>query len=485
MDTYRLKGILSGLVILPKETEWVEFKHNNCDPEEIGEYISAIANSTALHGKRIGYVVWGIEDRTHKVLGTTFDPSAMKVQQQDLEHWLAIHLFPKSSFVFHQVEYEGKKVVLCEISQAVAQPVRFREYEYIRVGSHKKKLRDHADKARTLWDALSRMHFEDNVALSGVSQDDVLRLLHIRGYFGLLNQAIPITDKLVLERLSAEKFVNHVGGAVYDITNLGAILFAKDMNDFPRLSRKVLRVILYRGIDRVGENNQEKVGKLGYAVGFKGAMDYVQQLLPSGQIIAEALRQEVKVYPTIAVRELLANALIHQDFTVGGTGPMVEIFEDRIEIQNPGVPLTDLQRFIDAPPRSRNESLAAFMRRAGICEEQGLGIDRVISAVEFFQLPPPQFQIAEGHLRVTLFSPRKLGDMDQEERTRACYQHACLLYVSGKLMSNESLRKRFGIADSNYPQASRIIKDATVANLIKPYGDGISKKYAKYVPYWA
>ncbi|MDC4222968.1 MAG: hypothetical protein MPW15_01640 [Candidatus Manganitrophus sp.] len=99
----------------------------------------------------------------------------------------------------------------------------------------------------------------------------------------------------------------------------------------------------------------------------------------------------------MAVRELVANALIHQDFFVTGAGPTVEIFDDRIEITNPGEPLVEPQRFVDTPPRSRNEALASLMRRFRICEERGSGIDKVVFQIEFYQFPAPIFEVAGGN----------------------------------------------------------------------------------------
>ena len=81
----------------------------------------------------------------------------------------------------------------------------------------------------------------------------------------------------------------------------------------------------------------------------------------------------------LAIRELVANALLHQDFAVTDTGPMVEIFEDRLGITNPGLPLVEVDRFLDSPPRSRNEGIATLMMRVNICEGRGRGIDKVVS----------------------------------------------------------------------------------------------------------
>lgn len=191
------------------------------------------------------------------------------------------------------------------------------------------------------------------------------------------------------------------------------------------------------------------------------------------------------MYPDLAVRELVVNALIHQDFFITGTGPMVEIFEDRMEITNPGVPLVDPERFLDTPPRSRNEQLASLMRRMGICEERGSGVDKVVSEIEQYQLPAPMFEVAGDTTRVVLFAPRPLSKMDKADRVRACYQHACLRYVGRDFMTNSTLRQRFGIEDQNIAQASRLIKEALEAGVILPYDEHAAPKLMKYIPSWA
>jgi ATP-dependent DNA helicase RecG len=218
----------------------------------------------------------------------------------------------------------------------------------------------------------------------------------------------------------------------------------------------------------------------------EGAIAFINSQLPQNEQVGAALRREVRMYPEVAIRELVANAIIHQDFSITGAGPMVEIFTDRIEITNPGHPLVDTMRFIDSPPRSRNEALAAFMRRINVCEERGSGIDKVVSLAELFQLPPPDFTVVGGHTRAVLFANKKLAQMDRHDRIRACYQHACLCWVSNQHMSNATLRKRFAISDDNYPVASRIIAETTDAGLIKPFDpNNRSRKHARYVPFWA
>lgn len=125
------------------------------------------------------------------------------------------------------------------------------------------------------------------------------------------------------------------------------------------------------------------------------------------------------------------------------------------------------------------------MRRIGVCEERGSGIDKVVFETEFYQLPAPSFESPQGHTRSVLFSHRPLRNMDKHDRMRACYLHACLRYVERDPMTNSSLRDRFGIKTQNSAMASRIIRDTTDAGLIKPHDPAQGRKHAKYVPFWA
>jgi ATP-dependent DNA helicase RecG len=477
-------ALVLELSALSDETEWIEFKENRADPEEIGEYISALSNAAALHGKSRAYLVWGIENVSHEVVGTAFQPAGTKVGNEDLEPWLARLLSPSVDFRFHRVTVKGEPVILLEIPATSHTPVRFKNEEYIRVGSYKKKLREHPEKERELWRTFSRTPFEQAIARSGVSGDDVLQLIDYTAYFQLMELPIPSDATVTLARLEAEQFVVPTTADLYDITNLGAIAFGRDLAALG-LDRKAIRVITYKGTNRI-EAQRERKGHFGYAAAFSRLIDYVNSRLPTNEHVGKALRRVEPMYPEIAIRELVANALIHQDLYLTGTGPMIEIFDDRIEITNPGQPLIDPARFIDLPPISRNEALAALMRRLNVCEERGTGVDKVIFWAEVFQLPAPDFRVSDLHTKAVLFAPRTLSEMSRDDRIRACYQHAALQYVSNKQMTNASLRERFKIEEKNYATASRIISDTIDAGLIKPFDPkNTSNRHAKYIPFWA
>lgn len=200
--------------------------------------------------------------------------------------------------------------------------------------------------------------------------------------------------------------------------------------------------------------------------------------------IWKALRKEVRMYPEISIRELVANSIIHQDFAEQGF-PMVEIYSDRIEISNPGLPLISSERFIDEYV-SRNDSLADLMRRMGFCEEKGSGLDKTIFYNELYQLPAINIFLQERRTIVCMYAYKTFNNTDKNDKIRACYQHACLKYVSNEKMTNQSLRERFGIEPHNYSIASRIIRDALEDKVIKEDDpESKSRKFASYIPFWA
>jgi ATP-dependent DNA helicase RecG len=481
MKEQQLLELLNNLVKQPKESEWVEFKLNFHSEEEIGKRISALANGAAIHNQDYGYLVFGVEDETHIIKGTSFKPKHHKKGNEELEHWLAQRLDPRIDFRIHEFAYDTQRnIALFVIPSAQNKPVDFSHTPYIRVGSITRNLGDFPEKERKIW-RKSGKPYELEIAKDNLSAADVIRLLSTETYFDLMKLPYPSNQNGVIEKFINENLVIKSQG--YAITNLGAILFAKNLPEFESVERKSVRVIVYKGKNKV-ETIREQIGVKGYALGFLGLVEWINSQLPANEEIGKALRTESRMYPEIAIRELVANALIHQDLSVKGF-PMVEIFSDRIEISNPGNPLITPDRFIDSYI-SRNEKLADQMRRMGFCEEKGSGLDKVIFYNELYQLPPISVIADENRTRVTLYSYKKLNDLDKKEKIRACYQHACLKWVSNEKMSNQSLRERFQIEDQNAAIASRIIKDTFEASMIKEDDpENKSRKHRSYVPFWA
>jgi predicted HTH transcriptional regulator len=259
---------------------------------------------------------------------------------------------------------------------------------------------------------------------------------------------------------------------------------ARNLNDFADVSRKAARMVVYQGNSKLN-TKLDQIFHSGYAVGFQSIVQTVIQQLPQNEIVKEAIRQNVKLVPESAIRELVANALIHQDFIMTGSSVMLEIYSNRIELSNPGEPLVPIERFIDGY-QSRNERLANLMRRMRICEEKSSGIDRVIVAAETFQLPAPDFHTEHRRTFAIIYGHQSFSQMDREDRIRACYQHCALKYVMREPMTNKSLRERFRLPESKSGNVSHVITAAIESGQIKPDKDaGDSKKQARYLPFWA
>lgn len=483
-DPAYLESLVRELARLPRETGWVEFKVNNADPEMIGKSIAALSNAAALEGKTEAYLVWGIEDVTHAIVGTQFVPGEARKGNEPLESWLVRLLSPRLHFSFNPIKVDGQSVVLLEIPPANERPTAFDGREYVRVGPTTQPLSTHPQKEQQLWRTFDQTPFENRLARTNLEAPDALALLDYPAYFQITRQPLPEDRATIIARMAQDKLVVRNQAGLIDITNLGAVLFAKELAFFQPLARKAVRLIVYAGRDRV-RTLREQGCVPGYAASFEVLIGLLSNLLPRNEVIGQALRREVLMYPELAVRELIANALIHQDFTITGAGPMVEVFEDRLEITNPGTSLIEVNRLLDHAPRSRNEALASFMRRIGICEERGSGVDKVVFETEFNQLPPPRWLRQDEAFRVVLFAHKEFRKMDRAERVHACYLHACLRYVTHDPMTNTSLRERFGIEPQNAATASRIIRDALDDRLIKPYEEGQAKKIARYLPAWA
>lgn len=484
MQSKKLKELVHELIKLPAETEWVEFKENNEKPDNIGEYISALSNAAALANKAKGYLVWGVTDDTHEIKGTNFTPAIAKKGNEDLESWLVGLSNPRLYFQFHEIEMEEGKVVILSIPRAVSKPTSFSGEEYIRIGSYKKKLREFPDKERELWRTFDSTPFESLVAMDNLTEEDVTRYLDCPAYFTIQKLPLPSDRKGMVDKMVDEGFIKLMDNARYEITNLGAVLFAKDLTEFSHLKRRSVRVILYKGNGRTNGIREEEFKK-GYALCFDSICNYIDGLIPQNEEISKGTRQIHMMFPSKSIREMVGNIMIHQDLTVRGAGPMVEIFDTRIEASNPGKLLVNIDRIIDTAPHSRNEDLASFLRIIHVCEERGSGFDRMEEGMQDLKIPAPKVETADDFTRTKLYYYPLLTKWTKEDKIRTCYLHTCLKYVNEEEVSNSTMRERFGLDDKNMASASRIIKETLEVGLIKLADGTAAPKMRRYIPYWA
>ena len=479
-----LTKLINELRKLPVETTWVEFKHNNYDPKMIGQNISALANSAALQERNRAYMLWGIENETRNIVGTEYNMQTMKKGNQEIESWLRLLLSRNADFEYHLVHIEDKDVGVLIIHSAVSQTVMFEKMDYIRVGSYTKKLNEFPALQAKLWDKLNSSKFEERLIKKDLALSEALELLDYLTYFDLMNITYPTDIEGIAYYMLEEEILMKQDNGLYSITNLGAVLLAKNLDDFPKISRKAIRVVQYSGNNRLSML-KEDVRRKGYASVFEDLIKYIEALTPTQALITGALRDKKTAYPILAIREAVANALIHQDFSITGTGPVVEIFQNRIEITNPGDPLVDIWRIVDNPPKSRNEKLASLMRKLRICEELGTGWDKIVITCEVMQLPAPRINLYQENTKVTLFAEMPFSSISADDRCWACYLHACIKHVQGEQLTNSSLRERFGLNESSSGSISRLIKESAKRGLIKPLDPTTAPRHMRYIPIWA
>ena len=461
----------------------MEFKVNNFSAESAGKYVSGLANAAMLDRQKAAYMVWGVEDATHKIVGTTVRLENEKKGDESFFFWLSKFVRPKINITHHIINVDGAHIEMLCIDPGYNQPVTFTGQSYIRIDSSLTPLREHIEKERALWQITSSYSFENATIVQHLVAEDVLRHFDVEKMLSLLGEA-ERSPRNMIESLEQRGMISSNLQGGFEISALLALACAKNLDRFPLLENKGARVIVYKTNDKLTALKDDE-GRKGYLTGFKPLLNHILGKIPSEEKMLHGVRTTEFKIPELAIREFVANALIHQDFTVHGSRPLIEVYRDRVRIINPGVPLIDVDRFIDGGTQSRNPNFARLMRHAGLCEERGSGVDRAVKAIERAVLPPPLFTSAEGSTSVTVYMPRSFANMTPDERIRACYQHAQICLEGNEPMSNSSLRGRFGLSDKQISQVSIVIREAQDAGWIKPLNEDQANRNARYVPVYA
>jgi ATP-dependent DNA helicase RecG len=455
----------------PSETQTLEFKEakNQYDVEKLFAYCVAIANEGG------GNLILGVRNKQPRdVVGTSAFPNIVAIAER---------IFQAVGFRvdIDEVQHPDGRVLAFSIPSRLKGTAYHLEGKYL-MRSGESLVPMSEDQLRKIF-AEGKPDWLEEHSKTGLQPDEVIQLLDTQTFFELLKLPYPTDRGGVIERLQSERLIDQIGNT-FALRRLAGLLLAKRLSDFSDLSRKAPRVVVYSGSSKLN-TKLDQIGTMGYAVGFQRLVNFVMSQMPQNEAIQNALRTEIKLVPEIVIRELVANAMIHQDFSITGASMVVDVYSNRIDISNPGQPIVPADRFIDGY-QSRNERLADFMRRMRICEEKGSGIDKVVHAAEVYQLPAPSFQSLGIRTQVTIYGPMKIDAMDRADRIRACYQHCALKYVMSERMTNQSLRQRFGLPESKSAIVSQAIAATVEAGMVKlDEKVGSSKKFARYVPFWA
>jgi ATP-dependent DNA helicase RecG len=461
-----------NLINSSNEAHNLEFKEakGQFDSTKLYKYCAALAN------ERGGLIVLGVSDKAPRnIVGTAAFQDTQDVIRKILQK-LQIRVNASTHII------DEKRVLVFEVSSRPAGSAVHLDGAYW--------MRNGEDLVPMSQDQLRKIHAENNedwleAECLSVTTDELSEFIDIQNAIHLLKLPTATSQESAIQRLISEGLIKEKSGSFF-ITRMCAILFAKDLNAFPiEISRCAIRFFLYEGKNKF-ITKLERTFKAGYAICFEEIVNYINDTAPLNRVLQDSLRRDEKMFPIRAIRELVGNAMTHQDFTLSGLGTLIEMYSDRLELSNPGVPVIESDRFIDMH-KSRNEQLAQKMRKIGICEEKGSGIDIVVLSAETHMLPAPDFIKSELTTTAILFSHQDFDDMSKKERIRACYQHCVLLCATRQpLMTNRSLRERFKLSESKTSQISQIISATVEAGLIKrEESETNSSKLAKYLPWWA
>ena len=437
---------------LSAETEWFEFKRNRYEPQQIGEYLSALANSACIIAQPFGYLVFGIDDATHEVVGTDFDPYKTKAKgNQDLLPWIGVGLSPNIGFEPRVVDHPDGRVVVFEVRAANDQPIRFYGKAYVRVGASKTGLSRHPEKARVIWTRgsdWSSMVCEQ----AGLDDLDPDALVTAREQFAVKH---PAQAHEVMEWDDAT-FLNKARvlrqGAV---TNAALLLLGRPESS-TILTPMVAKISWVLKDDYERELDYMHIGPPFLLAGdrlLKRVRNLTIRALPSGTLFP----QEITQYDPWVIREALHNCIAHQDYHLRGRIVVVE-FPDCILLNNVGDFLPgDIETVIrqDAPQAIyRNPFLADAMVELNLIDTQGGGIKRMFDTQRRRFFPLPDYDLNQtGSVAVSIH-----GRILDEYYTRLLMERTDLNLTQAMLLDHVQKGLRIGREDHRYLKASGLVE---------------------------
>ena len=431
-------AFIDRLRAMPTETEWFEFKRNRHEPQLLGEYLSALANEACLRGQPRGYLLFGIDDATHEVVGTRFDPYAAKGKgNQDLLPWLAAGLCPNTGFEPHIVEHPRGRVVFFEVGPARDQPVSFYGTAFIRVGSSKTELSKHPEKARALW-TRGRDWSGEVCEAASLADLDPEAVAKAREQFIVKH---PGQDNDVTGWDNAT-FLNKAKVLKQGAVTHTALLLLGRAESATLLSPAVAKIswVLKGAGNR--ELDYEHFGPPFLLAGDrlqKRIRNLIVRALPSGTLFP----QEITQYEPWVIREALHNCIAHQDYGLRGRIVVIE-FPDRVLLTNVGDFLPgDVEAVIrqDAPQAIyRNPFLADAMVELNLIDTQGGGIKRMFETQRRRSFPLPDYDLAEpGRVAVSIS-----GRILDERYTRLLMERTDLDLGQVMMLDRVQKRQRIG-----------------------------------------
>jgi ATP-dependent DNA helicase RecG len=477
MTEERLKQLLDELCRLPGETEWVEFKVNYVKHEEIGKDISALSNSACLHDKKNTYLVFGIENETHNVVGTAFKPKHYKVGSEELENWLARLLKPRIDFKIYEFKYSNKLMVIFEIDPTHHTPVKFKNTAYIRVGSYTKKLSDFPEKERKIWKKQTIYDWSAQICKNAAVDDlDPEAVSKARKEY---KQKYPQQAEEV-DKWNDLTFLNKAKVTIRNkITNAAIVLLGKNESEhFISPSTAKMTWIL-----RNEKNETKDYEHFGppFVLNTDRVLAKIRNLkyryLPDGTLFPIEINQ----YEPYVIREALHNCIAHQDYELRDTVTVEEKSDELIFINSgsfiPGTVESVIQQ--NAPQKQRNGFLANAMLNLGMIDVIGSGIVRMFNMQKERFFPLPDYDLsAPDKVRVTIF-----GKVLNENYTQLLIKNRNMDLSTVILLDKVQKNTRISKDEHKRLKSKKLVEGRYPNLFVSSYIAAATEEKAKYIKY--
>ena len=376
----KIKEIIEECISYENEREWFEFKENWFEKDQIGEYISSLSNSAAILGRDFAYIIRGINNESHEIVGTTINYE-IEVNNEPLKHYLARNLNPSINFYFLETQMSNKRVVVLVIPSAKIVPTAYKDIRYIRIGSSKEKIRKYPEREAYLFSALTfgiptinnkESEYQDlefnqlktyyaskNITLYNSSYLKNLHLLTKDGKFNIMaqllsdNSHVPIRVAIFDGKTKASK--------MYSVKEFGYKCLLYSLND----------VLNYGEVMNIPQADEE------------------------GRVME---RNEVMLFDFDCFREAIINAFLHNEW-VNLNEPMITFYSDRIEILSRGSlpPLQTLNGFYEGHSVPVNDKLSELFMQLHISEKTGRGIPTITN-----KYGKESIKVSENNIIVTI-----------------------------------------------------------------------------------
>ena len=491
LDDTDLERIIKNVKTMDCEESYVEFKTSMVQHDKLAKTIVGIANALVREEcNNEGYIIFGIDEKNkNRLVGTKFNENvALSAKDKTpLLMWLRKNI-DGANFKMYSKKIEGVPIKILAISPAIGHPASFESKNgrrfYLRIGPSVKEIKHDSEEFREIFFKSGNIPFE--IMASGESFDgsEVGQFIDYFLFYKALGKNIPSSFDEICSDLVNYKIIERKNLTDrYVATNIGLMFLSPDIakihNEF--IERKMVRVNVYDGIDKMASKDKI-VGRKGYLVGLEGLLATIVKNIPTINIInSNGTKEVIKSYSIDVLREAIVNSMVHQDFTIQGSSPSINIYDDRMIIENPGKSLISKNKVI-MNNKTRNIFSAKLLRALRFCEEEGSGFDKIVEWCEKRYLPAPVFESCDECTRLTLFfNIKPTSSYNKKDKIDVVFYHCALKYLSGEVMTNETLRNRFPVGMLDTKDASKWI-DLTVKEGLIVVNNPDSKKYRTYSP---